>query len=165
MERTQLIAVVSAVLLNVVVVDLVRRRKLREEYSWLWLMASVVYLLVAISPLLARLVGYLLGTTNATAAFTFIALFFIILILIQYSVRLSRLTDQVKDLAQHLAIVDSEQQEMAGTANPSRENRSAFRWLANNGDHTFQPGREDAMNRSQTASESAGATGAGGLVR
>lgn len=113
MERTQVLAIVSAVLLHIFVLDLVRRRRLREEYSWLWLFASVIYLLVAAWPPFSRWMGTLIGTSNAASAFTFLAFLFIVLILIQYSVRLSRLTNQVKDLTQHLAIVDSEQQELS----------------------------------------------------
>ncbi|MFW5940655.1 MAG: DUF2304 domain-containing protein [Chloroflexota bacterium] len=113
MERTQVLAIASAVLLHIFVLDLVRRRRLREEYSWLWLVASVIYLLVAAWPPFSRWMGALIGTSNAASAFTFLAFLFIILILIQYSVRLSKLTNQVKDLTQHLAIVDSEQQELS----------------------------------------------------
>lgn len=115
MERAHVLAIVSAVLLHVFVLDLVRRRRLREEYSWLWLIASIIYLLVAAWPPFSRWMGILIGTSNAASAFSFLAFLFIILILIQYSVRLSRLTNQVKDLTQHLAIVDSEQQELGRT--------------------------------------------------
>ena len=43
MSRTHVIAVVSAILLSVFVLEQVRRRRLREEYSWLWLLTAVGY--------------------------------------------------------------------------------------------------------------------------
>ena len=112
MSRTNVIVLISAVVLMVFVLELVRRRKLREEYSWLWLLASTFYLLTALFPLFSRLIGGIIGTSNPATAFAFLGMQFLMLILIQYSVRLSQLTTQVKDLAQQLAILESEQKDL-----------------------------------------------------
>ena len=69
-------------------------------------------LLTALFPFFSRFVGGIIGTTNAALAFAFLGMQFLMLILIQYSVRLSQLTNQVKDLAQQLAILESEQEEL-----------------------------------------------------
>lgn len=109
MSSTYVFTVGSAILLLLFVLELVRRRRLREEYSWLWLFASATYLFVVAIPPLSRWVADLLGTSNTALTFIFISLMFVVLILIQFSVRLSKLTNQIKDMAQHLAIIDSEQ--------------------------------------------------------
>ena len=46
LSRTQVIAAFGAVLLAFYVLDLVRRRRLSEEYSLLWVIASVVIALL-----------------------------------------------------------------------------------------------------------------------
>lgn len=113
MTRTNIIALLSAVILLIVVIELVRRRRLREEYSWLWLIAAIAYLLVASLPAISTGVDWIIGASNIAVAFSFLGLFFVVSILIQYSIRLSTLTEQVKDLAQQIAILDTELRELA----------------------------------------------------
>ncbi len=112
MSRLQVVAIISAVFLLGVVLELVRRRRLREEYSFLWLGSVGLYFIFALFPDLSIWFAKLIGTSNTTAAFIFFGLLFLILLLIQYSIRLSSLTDRVKDLAQLIAIMDSEHQKL-----------------------------------------------------
>ncbi len=108
MSRTEIFAAISAVLLLVLVLEMVRRRRLREEYSWLWLLTAVGYLVIALFPELARQVALLIGSVRPVSAFSFLGLLFLFAICIQFSVQISRLTEQNKDLAQHVAILDGE---------------------------------------------------------
>jgi hypothetical protein len=109
MFKTETLVLLSGLVLLAVVLDLVRRRQLREEYSWLWLTAAMFYLVLAIKPELIGIISGFFGITNRITAFIFFGLFFIVLILIHYSTRLSKLTNQMKDVAQQIAILDGEQ--------------------------------------------------------
>jgi hypothetical protein len=109
MMRTQVIGFISAVFLLGMVLNLVRRRRLREEYSLLWLAAALFYLVMALKPDLIKKLSRLLGISNDINTLTFFGLLFFVLILIHYSVKLSTLTNQIKDMAQQLAIMDGEQ--------------------------------------------------------
>jgi hypothetical protein len=113
MSRTQIIALLSAFFLLFFVLELVRRRRLREEYSLVWLISAFVYLLIALFPQFSQWLSRLLGTANTSLAFVFIGLQFVVLLLLQYSIRLSRLTDRVKDLTQLTSILDGENQKLA----------------------------------------------------
>lgn len=106
---TEIVVLGSAIVLFIFVLNLVRLRRLREEYSWLWLAAAVFYLVMAIWPELIVRLSSFIGITNAITAFIFFGLFFIILILINYSVKLSKLTTQMKDIAQLIALIESDQ--------------------------------------------------------
>ena len=108
MSRASIIVLLSAIILLVFVLELVRSRRLREEYAWLWLVSAGVYLLVTIRSSLGSWINSLFGAQDGSSVFVFMGLYFLILISIQYSIRLSRLTTQSKDLAQQLAILDSE---------------------------------------------------------
>jgi hypothetical protein len=110
--KTQIVVLISAILLFIVVLNLVRLRRLREEYSWLWLAAATFYLVMALIPDLIEVISDFIGITNAITAFVFFGLLFIVLILIHYSVRLSRLTNQMKDVAQQIALLDGEQNKL-----------------------------------------------------
>lgn len=115
MGRTQIVAVVTSALLLFFVLELVRRRKLREEYSWLWLLMAFGYLLFSLVPGLINSIGTQLGTVRPTELFEFLGIFFLVLICIQFSVRLSRLTDRNRRLAQQIAILDTEFRESTKT--------------------------------------------------
>ena len=108
MSRTQLLAIISGVILLVFVLELVRRRRLREEYSWIWLLTAIGYLAVALVPGLVEWAARAIGSVRPTSVFAFLGLFFLFLVSIQFSVQISRLAEQNKDLAQHIAILDSE---------------------------------------------------------
>jgi len=107
-SRTQLLAIISAVGLLIIVLELVRRRRLREEYSWIWLLTAIGYLAIAIVPGLIEWVAGAIGSVRPTSVFAFFGLFFLFLVSIQFSVQISRLAEQNKDLAQQVAILDSE---------------------------------------------------------
>lgn len=108
MLRQQIIGIVSAMLILGVVLNLVRRRRLREEYSWLWLLASVFYLVLSIAPDWVTAIANFLGINNTVTFLLFLALIFIVLILINYSVNLSKLNNQMKDVAQNIALLGGE---------------------------------------------------------
>lgn len=113
MIKTEVVILASAILIFMVVLNLVRRRRLREEYSWLWLIAALFYLIMALKPDLIAKLSAFLGITNTITAFIFFSFLFIVQILIHYSVRLSKLTTQMKDVAQQLALLESDQAELS----------------------------------------------------
>jgi len=96
------------------IVELVRRRRLREEYSWLWLLtAAIMVLLVVWFPLL-RLVTTVIGAATPINTLLLFAVLFLFAIAVHYSVIISRLTSQVKNLAQELALVSARVDERSG---------------------------------------------------
>jgi hypothetical protein len=115
MQRAQIIVLVTAIALLIFVLEQVRRRKLREEYSWLWLIATLFYLLTATVPGISRWMSGLIGSDSPAITFTFLGLQFVVIILISYSVQFSQLTDRVKNLAQEIAILDGEIKDLRKT--------------------------------------------------
>jgi len=102
-------AVTMATLLLIIVVDMVRRRQLREEYSWLWILAGAAILLLAAWPRALATVTVLIGAgTHTTAVFTF-GILFLIVVCIHLCSKLSRIDHQLKELSQALAIRGAEQ--------------------------------------------------------
>jgi hypothetical protein len=89
------------------ILELVRRRRLREEYSWLWLLtAAIMVLLVVWFPLL-RFFTVLIGAVTPINTLLLFAVLFLFAIAVHYSVIISRLTTQVKNLAQEVALVSA----------------------------------------------------------
>ena len=106
--QQQIFALLVSVLVFVVVVEMVRRRKLREEYSVLWLATSVVmFVLVLRYDWLVALTA-LIGAGLPTTTLFLCSIIFLILLAVQFCIKISRLTDQVKDLSQENALMKQE---------------------------------------------------------
>ncbi|MBI1920680.1 MAG: DUF2304 domain-containing protein [Geobacter sp.] len=89
-------------------IELVRRRRLREEYSVLWLATSaIMFVLVLKYDWLVALTG-LIGAGLPTTTLFIGAIIFLMLIAVQFSIKVSKLTDQVKNLAQENALLRGE---------------------------------------------------------
>ena len=96
----------------VVTVNLVRKRKLREEYSVLWLVTSLLmFVLVLRYEWLVALTGFI-GAGLPTTTLFICSTVFLILIAVQFSIKISLLTDQVKNLAQENALIRQESAEL-----------------------------------------------------
>jgi len=103
--RQKAVAIVISITIFFAILELVRRRELREEYSWLWLLTGACLLVLTFwYDLLVRLT-LLVGAVTPTSALFFFSIVFLMLVCLQFSVRISRLTNQVKNLSQELALL------------------------------------------------------------
>ena len=113
--QQKIFALVISVLVFAFIVDMVRKRRLREEYSVLWLATSVImFVLVLRYEWLVSLTFFIGATTTTTTLFLF-ALIFIILLAVQFCIKISRLTDQVKNLSQENSLLRMEIENLAQT--------------------------------------------------
>jgi hypothetical protein len=104
--RIQILAIAASGLLLLIVLELVRRRRLHERYALLWLVCTVVLLgLASWRDALAKVAG-LVGIAYPPNALFFLAFAAILVVLLHFSVVISRLSDQTKVLAQRLAMLD-----------------------------------------------------------
>jgi hypothetical protein len=110
--RQKVFFLVVAVALLLVILELVRRRRLRVEYSWLWIAAgtSIIGLILRYDLLIA--VSDLVGAVIPTSTLFFLCILHLALLSLNYSVRLSDLTRQVKDLAQEVALLRDERRDV-----------------------------------------------------
>jgi hypothetical protein len=93
---------------------LVRRRKLREEYCWLWLLTSLSMFLLVIKYSWLQTVTKMMGAVAPTSTLFIGALIFLMFLSIQFSVIISKLTKQVKNLVQENALLRVKIEEMSG---------------------------------------------------
>ena len=114
LSRTQVITALGAVLLALYVLELVRRRRLSEEYSLLWVIATGVIAILGFStPLLTwitRTLGFL-GESSTTFAF---GLAFSMAMLLYLSIKQSRLGYENHALTRELALLREELERLRG---------------------------------------------------
>jgi hypothetical protein len=107
-------ALVTSVVAFLFVLELVRRRRLREEYSWLWLLTAGGMVMLAVWYRLLVVITHLVGAVTPLNTLLLCAILFLFAIAVHYSVIISRLTTQVKNLAQELALLSSRVEEREG---------------------------------------------------
>jgi hypothetical protein len=104
----KLFALSLALLFFIVVMDLARRKRLRIEYSIMWSITSIVIFLVVIwyDALLkfTRVVGAVLPTT----ILFILSIMFLLFLNLHFSVKVSDLSEQLKNLGQEFSIQKSE---------------------------------------------------------
>jgi hypothetical protein len=107
--RIQLVSIVASGLMLLAILELVRRRRLLERYALLWLFSAVVLLALAIWRGLLEDLAALIGVAYPPNALFFVAFAFVLVLLLHFSLAVSRLTDQTKVLAQRLALMEERQ--------------------------------------------------------
>ena len=114
LPRQQFAMTIICVFVFILILDLVRRRKLREEYSWLWLLTSVSMIALVTKyewlGALSKIIGAVIPTTTLFIG----ALIFLMILSVQFSVRISYLSDRIKNVVQENALLKARIEEMEG---------------------------------------------------
>ena len=126
--RIQLVAIAAAAALVLVLLELVRRRRLLERYALLWLFSAAILLALAIWRDLLAKIADLVGVAYPPNALFLIAFGFVLVLLLHFSLAVSRMSDQIKVLAQRLALLDEHvrEQERGAAAERDRSDAEAF---------------------------------------
>ena len=114
--QQQIFSLLISVIVFVFVVDMVRKRRLKEEYSVLWLATSVImFILVLRYKWLVALTAFI-GAGLPTTTLFLCSIIFLILLSVQFCIKISTLTDQVKNLSQENALIKQDIEILQGTS-------------------------------------------------
>ena len=103
--QIQLMAILASCLILIVVIDLIRREKLRARYSLFWLLAGVIFLILSLWGNLLNLLARVIGIYSSTNALFFIGFIGTVVILLYFSVIISGLSLENKKLIEKLSIL------------------------------------------------------------
>lgn len=106
--RTRITAVVGSVLLLALVIELVRRRRLKEEYSLLWIVTALGLLVLSNWYGLLISVTETIGAVLPSSTLFFFGLMFALVMLLHFSVRVSLLERQITLLVQEIGLLSFE---------------------------------------------------------
>jgi hypothetical protein len=107
--RIQIVIGMLSIILLLITFELIRKKRLREEYSILWLFTGLVILVFSLWPkfFLSQFLTKVTGLFYLSAV-VMIAFLFLLLIVLHFSVVISKLKGQNKDLAQRHALLELE---------------------------------------------------------
>jgi heme/copper-type cytochrome/quinol oxidase subunit 4 len=101
------LALVISVALVVVVLWLVQRRDLREEYTTIWMGVAGALMLLSLRLDWLHALARALGAWTLSSTIFFLGEVFLVIACLHYAVRLSRSSVQIKNLAQEVALLRS----------------------------------------------------------
>ncbi|PIX23604.1 MAG: DUF2304 domain-containing protein [Deltaproteobacteria bacterium CG_4_8_14_3_um_filter_45_9] len=125
--KIQIIVGALSIILLLITFELIRKRRLREEYAILWLFTGGVVLIFSLWPefFLSQFFVRITGIFYLSAV-VLISFSFLLIIVLHFSVVISKLTSQNKDLAQQHALLELEFREFRNchpqSKNPSNQN-------------------------------------------
>jgi hypothetical protein len=102
-QRIEIIA--AAVVICGLIFELIRRRHLMERYALLWLLAGLTVLVLALWKGLLSTLAHAAGISYLPSALFAVAFLFVLVMLVHFSMTISRLSDQNTILAQRLALL------------------------------------------------------------
>lgn len=117
--RISVAASIASLLLLLVVLELIRGRRLKERYALLWLVTGVVLLVLSAWRGGLNTIADWLGVSTYPPAILFaVATLFVIIVLLHYSTVLSKLADENTLLAQRLALLEADVEQMRAEQAP-----------------------------------------------
>ena len=101
-------AIVGSLALLIFVVDLVRRRRLKEEYSVLWVAIALLFLVLAAWGGLLHGLTHAIGAITESSTLYFFGLLFVVFLLLHFSVRVSLLERRLTALVQEIGLLTAQ---------------------------------------------------------
>ena len=98
--------ILSAALILIVVVELLRRRHLRERHAIWWIIAGILALIVGIFPATLVWASELVGVEVPTNLVFFVSIAILFLVCLQHSSELTKLESKTRTLAERVAIIE-----------------------------------------------------------
>jgi len=114
MDILKILAIVGSGALLFIVAELIRRGRLKEKYSLLWLLSGGILLIFSLSRDILEYVSRLLGIFYPPSLLFLVAFLFLLLITLHFSVVISGLFEKNKQLAQEVALLRQQIQECTG---------------------------------------------------
>jgi hypothetical protein len=105
---TRVLALTVSAVFLVAVMNLVRRGRLREEYTPIWTVVAIAIMVLSVWFDAVRMVTRLVGGWTPSSTLFFFGELFLGVLCLNYAVRLSGLSTQVKLLAQELSLLRAE---------------------------------------------------------
>ena len=111
-STVQVVAIAVSAALLAIVIELVRRRKLTEEYSFVWILCAIALLSLSLWRDLLHVVAHWLGVFYPPAVLLLVLTVFVFVACLYFSVVVSRQRQQIERLAEEQAILAARQREL-----------------------------------------------------
>jgi hypothetical protein len=123
----QWVAVGASIGLLVLVLELVRRRRLSEEYSFIWILSSVALIILSLARGALDRLALRLGILYGPALLLLVLIFFVTIAALHFSLVISRQRRQIDQLIEDVALLESSQRQLKEIVNAPGDPSTASR--------------------------------------
>ena len=109
---TYLLGIVAALFTLGLVIEMLRRRQLRERHAIWWLIAGLLALIIGVFPQVLVWAAGVIGVEIPTNLVFFVSILILFLVSIQHSSELTQLESKTRTLAERYAIQQLELEEL-----------------------------------------------------
>jgi len=120
-DRIQVLALVTSAVLLLAVLELVRRRKLIEEYSFLWILFAVALLVLSLRRSILDVLARWMGVYYPPIVLVILLIPMVFLALLYHSVIVSRQRQQIERLMEDTAILSAELRDLRSRSKAPEE--------------------------------------------
>ena len=118
MKKVQIISLLASMGLLGIVLELVRRKMLKERFALLWIFSAIVLVIFSLWIDLLEIIAKAAGIIYAPLVFLPIIIFFGVILFLYFSVIVTNQWDKIKTLAQRMAILEQRIEELENKENP-----------------------------------------------
>ncbi len=104
----KIFAVLTSLSILITITYLIKKGKLKEEYSWLWFLTGAAILILVLWYDALIFFTHLIGAITPTTTLFIFGIIFLMLISLHFAIKISRLSDQVKNLSQKISLLEAE---------------------------------------------------------
>lgn len=113
-------AVFGSIALLVFVLEMVRRRKLSEEYSLIWILTSGALIVLSLARSWVDALALELGILYGPAFLLLLLVFFVVIAALHFSLVISTQRRQIERLIEDVALLEARQRGEAAQTSPDR---------------------------------------------
>ena len=118
-----LLVLPSLLALLVLVLELVRRRRLSEEYSFIWILSSVALIVLSLARGVLDVLALRLGILYGPALLLLALIFFVMIAALHFSLVISRQRRQIDRLIEDVALLEASQRQLKEIVNHAGDPR------------------------------------------
>jgi hypothetical protein len=120
MDFVQVISIAASVFIFIVVIELIRRNHLKERYSLIWLTAAIFLMVFSIWRRLLDFIALRIGIYYPPSFLFLLAIAFLLVLLLHFSMIVSSLSENNKRLAQEIGILKTRLKNVEAGGKPNK---------------------------------------------
>ncbi len=112
MHIVQILSITTSGFIFIIIIELIRRNLLKERYSLIWLAASVAMIIFSVWRSLLHFAARFVGIHYPPSFLFVLAIIFLLVLLLHFSIVVSSLCEKNKRLAQEIGILKAKMKDI-----------------------------------------------------
>lgn len=120
------LSIIFSVAFLITVIELVRKNKLQERYSLLWIFMSIIVLILSVSPVLIEILAKWLDIKNPPSFLFLFGLIYLLIYNLHITTVISKQSEKITKLAQHIALLEEKYKNISRDNIPREYNNTSY---------------------------------------